>query len=111
MAKIGATIRNIITAVFKGELLLRLHVDKYFVHIISLFVLILAAVWISLKVDTTLTKVEKNKKVIHELEIYHAEMTSELVELGRLSTVEAHLQELGSDVAMPEKPAVAVKRR
>lgn len=111
MAKVGATIGNIIKAVFKGELLLRLHVDKYFVHIIYLFVLIIATVWISLKVDTTLTKVEQNKKTIHELEIYHAEMTSELVRLGRLSTVEEHLQQLGSDVAMPTRPAVQIKRR
>ena len=110
MAKFATTLWNIVKAIFKGELLLRLHIDKYFIHIVYAFVLIVAAVWISLKVDTTLTKVEKNRKVIAELEIYHAEKTSELVRLGRLSTVEDHLKELGSDVAMPSQPATKIGR-
>ncbi len=110
MAKIGATLRNIGVAIFKGELLIRLGIDKYFGHIIYVFVLIVAAVWISLKAETTLTKVEKNKDIIQELEVYHAEATSKLVELGRLSTVEQHLKQLGSDVAIPEKPAVRIKK-
>jgi len=110
MAKIGTTLMNIVKAIFKGELLLRLHIDRYFLHIIYTFILLVATVWISLKVDTTLTKVEKNKATLAELSIYHAEMKSELVRLGRLSTVEKHLAELGSDVAAPAAPARKIKK-
>lgn len=111
MAKIGATLWNILKAIFTGKLMLRLQIDKYFLHIVYVIVLIVATVWISLKVDTTLTQVEKNKKTIAELEIYHAEMTGELVRLGRLSRVENHLKELGSEVSVPVKPAVKVEKK
>lgn len=111
MGKTAASIMNIVKSVFKGDILLRLGIDKYFLHIVYAFVLIVAAVWISLKVDTTLTRVEKNRKVLEELEIYHAERTGEMVQMGRLSTVENHLKDLGSDVTVPTEPAATIERR
>ena len=111
MAKVEKKKRSVVRSIFTGEILLELGIDKFFFHIVYLFILIIAAVWISLKVDTTLTKVERNRKIISELEIYHAEVTSELVELGRLSTVEQHLKDLQSEVAMPQKPAIKIKKK
>jgi hypothetical protein len=111
MANFVASLKNIIRSILKGDILARLGIDKYFIHIVYAFVLIVATVMISLKVETTLSKVEKNRKVLEELEIYHAERTGEMVKMGRLSTVEEHLKSLGSEVTVPTRPAVIIERR
>ena len=108
MSKVGGTLKNIIVAIFRGELLLHLKVDRYFLHIIYVFILIVAATWISLKVDLTLVKEENNKRRLEDLEIYYAEQTDRLVSEGRLSTVESNLQKLGSPVQIPGKPAIRI---
>ena len=64
------------------------------------------SILLSLKVDQTLTRVEENKKDLRDLEVYHAEKEAELVRLHSASTTAKRLKELGSDVALPEKPAV-----
>ena len=52
---------------------------------------------------------EKNKAELETLKIYHSHMTGEIVELNRISTVEKMLNEAGSDVRIPEKPADRIK--
>ena len=53
---------------------------------------------------------EKNKTRIEALKIFKAQKTCEIVSLDRISTVEAMLEELGSDIKQPEKPADRLKR-
>ena len=62
----------------------------------------------SLMVQKTLVKVERNKTVLNDLRIYHAQKTVELVEMGRLSTIEDLLEKSGSSLTMPEKPAETI---
>lgn len=98
-------------AILKGEFLLRMRVDKVFPHILWLFVLMWVSIWLSMKIDATLTRVEQNKRVLGDLEIYHAEKTEELVRLNRFSTVQHKLEQMGSEVNLPERPATVLKKK
>ena len=109
--EIGRSFRNFWRALGKGELLLSIGAHKYYMHILYLFVLAWISILLSLKVDGTLTKLEENKVVLHDLEIYHAEKEAELVRLHSASTTEKRLKQLGSDVTLPAKPAIKIDKR
>jgi hypothetical protein len=103
--KIGDAIKNGFVAMLHGELLLRLRFDKYFPHIIYTFFLMWMMIWLSMKIENTMVKVEKNKATLNDMKIYHAQKTVEVVSLDRISTVEDLLQKSGSDVELPVRPA------
>ncbi len=94
----------------KGELLLRMRFDRFFVHLLYFFVLIWFMIYFSLKVDQTLMRMEKNRIELENLKIYHAQKTSELAGYDRLSTIEKMLEESGSKVAIPQKPADRIRK-
>ena len=96
MKKVLKAIANGFSAILHGEFLLRLRVDKYFVHILYTFAIFWLMIMMSLMVQKTLVKVERNKTVL------------ELVEMGRLSTIEDLLEKSGSSLTMPEKPAETI---
>jgi hypothetical protein len=56
-----------------------------------------------------MTQVEKNKKELESLKIYHAQKTCEFVGLDRISTIEQLLIENKSEVKAPQKPADIIK--
>jgi len=105
LKKIWDAIRNGFVAILHGELLLRLRFDKYFPHIIYTFFLMWMMIWMSMKIENTMVKVEKNKTTLNDMKIYHAQKTVEVVSLDRISTVEDLLRKSGSDVDIPVKPA------
>lgn len=98
-------LRNAALATVKGELLMRLQVSRYFIHIIYTFFLFWMSIWLSLNIEKTLTKVEDNRKALADVEIYHAQKTVELAGLSRMSRVQRMLEESGSKLTMPTKPA------
>jgi len=102
---------NFWRALAKGELLLSLGAHKYYMHVLYAFVLIWISILLSLKVDKTLTRVEENKVEVRTLEIAHAEKEAELVRLHSASTTAKRLKQLGSDVALPEQPAIKIEGR
>ena len=106
---IGLWLKNAALATSKGELLLRLHVSKYFVHIIYTFFLFWVSIWLSIKIEKTLTRVEDNRKALADVEIYHAQKTVELTGLSRMSEIQRMLEKTGSKLAMPTKPADRIK--
>ena len=108
---IGKSIVNFWRSLAKGELLLSIGAHKYYLHVFYLFVLAWISILLSLKVDSTLTRVEENKVELHDLEIYHAEKEAELVRLHSASTTVKRLQQLGSDVTLPEQPAIKIDKR
>lgn len=110
-SEIGKGFMEALKAIWKGELVLRLRADKLFIHILYLFLIIGLSIYVSLMVDKTLTKVEKNKEVIKNLEVVHAQKTGELVKLHSISTTLQGLKTLDSQVGMPEKPAYTVKTK
>ena len=87
MSKIWEFIRNSFTATLRGEFLLRLRFDRWFLHIIYFFVLCALNIWLTLEIEQTMLDQERNKARLEELKIYHAQKTCELVSLDRLSTV------------------------
>ena len=109
LADIGLWLKNAFLATIKGEFLLRLHVNKYFIHIIYTFFLFWVSIWLSLKIEKTLTRVEENRKALQDIEIYHAQKTVELAGMGRMSKIEDMLREKGSARTVPEKPADKIK--
>lgn len=106
---IGRAIRESLLAIFKGEFLLRLRADKALGHIAYVVLLFMCIILFNIMVDSTLVKVESNKKVLQELEIQYTQRTYELVQLTRRSTVSRLLEESGSQVKEPEVPAKVLK--
>ncbi len=102
-------LKNAFLAALQGEFLLRLQVNKYFIHIIFTFFLFWVSIWLSMRIEMTLTKVEDNRKILEDMEIYHSQKTVELVSLGRMSTVQMMLEEQASEVGLPKKPADRIK--
>lgn len=105
IADIGTFLKNSFIAILKGEFLLRLNVGRYFIHIVYTFFLFALVIWISLMIDNTQSKVEKNKRTLQELEIVHSQKTYEIVSLSRRSTVNIMLQQMGSNVQEAQQPA------
>ncbi len=102
-------LKNAALATIKGEFLLRMHASRYFIHIIYTFFLFWVSIWLSLRIEKTMTKVEENRKALADMEIYHAQKTVELASLSKMSKVRSMLEESGSKLTMPEKPADRIR--
>ena len=108
-SKTGAALKETLISIGQGTFLLRLRVDKLFPYIFVLFIIGCANIWLSYKVEQAALRVERNKKELETLKIYHAHLTGEIVELNRISTIEHMLEEMGSDVKIPDKPVDRIK--
>ena len=106
---IGKAIGAFFISLGRGDLLLRLRVDKALPYILYAFLLGCISIWMSYRTEQTMLKVEKNNERLRTLKIHNAQMTYELVGLDRLSTVESMLKEMESEVAAPQKPADILK--
>ena len=104
------SIKNIVKSIISGDILLLLRVDKLFPYILYSFALGWVSIFMSYKMEQTLSVVEKNRTELETLKIYHAHKTCEYVGLDRISTVEEMLKNTGSEVKAPEKPADTIKR-
>lgn len=103
--EIGHSVWGIIISFFRGEIFLKLKLDKYFVHIIYVFLLAWVTIILQILAENTFEKVESNKKTLKSLQIYHTEKMVEMARLGRMSKTGDMLNERGSAVAFPVKPA------
>ena len=108
-SKTGTAIKETLISIGQGNFLLRLRVDKLFPYIFVLFILGCANIWLSYKVEQAALRVEKNKKELETLKIYHSHLTGEIVELNRISTIEGMLKDMGSEVKIPDKPVDRIK--
>ena len=70
----------------------------------------MVSIFLSYKAEQTMVIREKNKKTLETLRIYCAQKTCDIVSLDRISTVETMLEDLGSDLKQPEKPAYIIKK-
>lgn len=103
-------IKESLVSIWKGRFLLRLNIGQYFVHIVYFFVMCSLLIWFSLRVDSTLARVEKNQAVLKELEIQRSNLEFELRTLDRRAALEEMLEESGSKVMSPQKPATVLKK-
>ena len=106
---IGKAIGAFFVSLGRGDLLLRMRVDKALPYILYGFLLGCISIWMSYKTEQTMLKVQKNNETLRTLKIQNAQMTYELVGLDRLSTVESMLEDMGSNVKAPSKPADKLK--
>ncbi|MBE6234056.1 MAG: hypothetical protein E7118_06245 [Bacteroidales bacterium] len=106
---VGSAVVETMKSIGRGDILLRMRVDKLFPFILYVFFLALTSIWLSYKADQTMYKVETNKKIIENLKIDNARKTCEIVGMTRISTVEKMLEESGSKVKAPDKPADIIK--
>ncbi|MBR5499392.1 MAG: hypothetical protein IKV75_04435 [Bacteroidales bacterium] len=106
---IGKAIGAFVVSLGRGDLLLRMRVDKALPYILYGFLLGCISIWMSYQTEQTMLKVQKNNETLRTLKIQNAQMTYELVGLDRLSTVENMLEAMGSEVKAPTKPADILK--
>lgn len=106
---VGRLLKDGLSAIMHGQLLMRLDIGRYFVHIVYTFLLMALVIWFSLKIDGTLTRYETNQALIKELETEHADMEFDLRTLNRRLAIEQLLEEKGSKVKSPQKPAKVLK--
>ena len=111
LRNVWTAIRNSFKAIRSGEFLLRIRADKYYLHILYLFLLMWLTILLSLRVDRTLALAGRNKEEIEELRIRHSEKEAELVRLESASATEARLKKMGSKVAMPTEPPKVIRNR
>lgn len=104
------SVRNSFISIVRGEFLLKIGCDKYFMHILYTFFLIWLMIWTSIKIENTLAKVEKNKVLLNDMKIYHAQKTVKMVSLNRITEVERLLRENGSEVTLPQRPADRIEK-
>lgn len=108
-ADVARALKRGVMLILHGELIKKLQASLYFVHIFYTFFLFGIAIWFSIMVETTMSKVEHNRKVIDELEIVHSQKVFDVEALSRRSSVEARLKEMGSEVADPDNPAYTIR--
>lgn len=96
-------------SIWNGSLLLRMHVDRYFLKIVIFLAMAMMAIGTSLAIDNTLIKVKRNNDTIKEQQNVIAMKTFQLSEITRRSALEQRLTEQGSKVRNPEKPAFEIK--
>lgn len=98
-----------IRSIISGDILLRMRVDRLFPYILYAFVLGWLSIWMSYRMEQTMIIVERNRKELESLKIYHAQKTCEYVGFDRISTIEEMLEEKGSEIKAPEKPADIIR--
>ncbi|MCQ2182356.1 MAG: hypothetical protein MJY89_03010 [Bacteroidales bacterium] len=108
-ADLWSLFKNSIVAILMGQFLLRLNIGRYFIHIVYTFFLFALTIWLSLRIETSMAKVERNKQTLKELEIIHSQKTFDVVSLSKRSEVTDMLKAAGSEVTEAGKPAVILK--
>ena len=100
---------EILKSIGRGDILIRMRVEKLFPYILYTFFLGIVSIWLSYKAENTMHMVEVNKERIESLKYENANKNCEIIGLSRISTVETMLKEAESDVTVPEKPAYIIK--
>ena len=107
--KIAYAIGEFFKSLGRGDLLTRLRVDRLLPYILYLFLLGCISIWMSYHAEQTMLRVQRNNETIRTLKIYNAQKTYEIVGLDRIATVEKMLEDTGSPVKAPEKPADVIR--
>lgn len=98
-----------LAAIFQGKFFLKIKMDRYFPHIVYVFILFALVIWISLLIENTLGKVEKRKEEIRTLEITALMKRYELEKINDRKTILGLLEKHGSELTEPTKPATVLK--
>jgi hypothetical protein len=102
------TFGTVMKSILSGDILLLLRVDRLLPYILVLFALGWINIFLNYKIEQTMVEVERNKVILENYKIYHAQKTYEFVKMGRISTVESMLEKGGSKLTTPTKPAETI---
>ena len=91
--KIFRFLGNSLSAILKGEFLVRLGLARYFRQVLFVFLMIGAVIWASLSIDSTLNRVERNKKELRDLR------TLETIKKFKLETTKPSVDEVAAWLA------------
>ena len=105
------SLRDGLRSLRDGGFLLKIRADKYYMHIMYLFLLMWVTILLSLQVDKTLTRAGDNKATLQELRIHHDEKEAALVKLRSASATEIRLKKMGSNTALPTEPPTVIKKK
>ena len=100
LKRIFVVLLQVVKSILQGKLLMRLGAEKWFPHFLYVFVLFWLLILFDMASDNVMAKAEKNRAVIKELSIKHAQ-----------KIVDALLDDLNSEVGVPEKPAVVIGKK
>lgn len=100
---------RIIRTIGRGEVLFTLKCDKFFPHILYGFFLIFLVLLLNLMIEKTLVEVEENRQELYDLKVSLTHKSTELIGLEKLSSVQELLEKSGSDLTIPDEPAVYIK--
>ena len=106
----GSSAKSWAKSILSGDILLRMRLDRLVPYILYAFVLGWLSIWMSYKMEQTMSVAERNRRELETMKIYHAQKTCEYVGFDRISTIERMLEEKGSEIKAPEKPADIIKR-
>lgn len=106
----AGAVKEFLIALGRGELLLRMRVDRLLPYILWTFFLGCMSIWWSYMSEQTMLKVRNNNNQLKELKIKHAQYTFEIVQMDRAGNVADMLEMMGSDVEPPHKPADILKK-
>lgn len=99
---------SVFRALLSGNLLILLGVDRLLPYILVLFALGWINIFMNYRIEQAMAEVEKNKVTLENYRIYHAQKTYQFVKMGRISTVEDMLEQGGSQLSAPVKPAETI---
>ena len=111
LKRIFVVLLQVVKSILQGKLLMRLGAEKWFPHFLYVFVLFWLLIPFDMASDNVMAKAEKNRAVIKELSIKHAQKMVILKGFDRASIVDALLDDLNSEVGVPEKPAVVIGKK
>ena len=107
----GKRMDSILKSIGRGEILFTLKCDQFFPHIVYTFFLIFMVLLLNLMIEKTMVRVEENKKERYDLKIALTHKRTELIGLEKLSGVQELLEKAGSDLGIPDDPAVYIRKR
>ncbi|MBE6240742.1 MAG: hypothetical protein E7115_04510 [Bacteroidales bacterium] len=105
------SIITVIKSLLSGKILLLLGVDRLLPYILFLFMLGWVNIFLNYRIEQTLAKVEKNNEILEQYRNDYAVKRYEFVNASTKSTIKDMLEERGSEVTVPQKPAVKIKTR
>lgn len=108
MKRLGIFLKNTVQSIFAGTFLLRLHITGHFAEILVCIMIAFFSIWVSMRIDNTLTQVKKNDAVLKEQRYQIDVRQYKLNRLDSRIQVEKSLENMGSDLRQPQKPATRI---
>lgn len=96
---------QIIRAVFRGELLLRMRADKFLPHILVSVVIVALFILAQVKIDQAKVERERCRAELANARIVYNEKQCELAEISTVGRIDELLTEINAGVSAPTRPA------